>query len=329
MNTKEDVLQHIKILAEQKIITKDEIDAAFDSVSKKNPSIISAKKFGIAEILYYIGAAIVFLGIVILLVQNWYTLSFVTKVLATLGVGVATYFAGVLFERGERTETISSAFYLISALVMPTGLYVVFKNAGFDASSYGFLSLISGILFAVYFLSYVVFRKNIFVLFSILFGTWFFLSITSFMVSSSTQYFGEKFIEYRILIVGISYMLFGYVFSKNKHTRLHGFFYGFGILGFLSAALALGGWEPNQNIFWELIYPALVFGALFLSVYLKSKALLMWGTLFLMAYILKITSEYFSRGLGWPLALVIAGLAMIGAGYLYLSLKNKYLYVVE
>ena len=78
-------------------------------------------------------------------------------------------------------------------------------------------------------------------------------------------------------------------------------------------------------MFWELIYPGLVFGALFLSVHIKSKAFLTWGTLFLMAYILKITSEYFSSGLGWPLALVIAGLAMIGVGYMSLSLKKKYL----
>jgi len=44
-----------------------------------------------------------------------------------------------------------------------------------------------------------------------------------------------------------------------------------------------------------------------------------------MAYILKITFEYFSSGLGWPLALVIAGLAMIGVGYMSISLKKKYL----
>ena len=45
----------------------------------------------------------------------------------------------------------------------------------------------------------------------------------------------------------------------------------------------------------------------------------------LMAYILKITSEYFSSGLGWPLALILAGLAMIGVGYMSISIKKKYL----
>ncbi|MBI2100499.1 MAG: hypothetical protein HYT47_00540 [Candidatus Vogelbacteria bacterium] len=325
MATKEEVLQYIRTLAEQKVVSKEELDAAFDSGSGIKTDVVLTKKLGIAEILYYIGGAIVFLGISILLWQNWSTLGFGTKVLATLGSGIAAYFVGLLFSRDERTETAGSAFYLISALVTPMGLWVVFDNAGFDASSYGTQSLISGIMLGTYLLSLLVFRKNVFTLFSILFGTWLFFSLTSFMVGGGPYFDDWKFYEYRVLVAGIAYILLGYAFSKNERAPLQGFLYGFGILGFLGAALTLGGWEPNQNVFWELIYPGFVFGALFLSVHIKSKAFLTWGTLFLMAYILKITSEYFSSGLGWPLALVIAGLAMIGVGYMSISLKKKYL----
>lgn len=325
MATKEEILQYIKTLAEQKIITKDELDLAYDSGNGIKTDIILTKRLGISEILYYIGGAIVFLGIAILLAQNWSTLGFGTKVLATLGAGVAAYFVGVLFSRDEQMETAGSAFYLISALIIPMGLYVVFDNAGFDASSYGSQSLISGILFGMYLLSYLVFRKNVFTLFSILFGTWLFFSLTSFMIGSGAYFNNGKFYEYRVLAAGITYILLGYAFSKNERAPLSNFLYGFGIFGFLGAALSLGGWEPNQNVFWELIYPGLIFGTLFLSVHIKSKSFLTWGTLFLMAYILKITSEYFSNGLGWPLALVIAGLSMIGVGYMSISLKKKYL----
>ena len=327
MATKEEILQYIKTIGEQKIVTKDELDLAYDSGSGIKTDVVLTKKLGIAEILYYIGGAIVFLGISILLWQNWSTLGFGTKVLATLGAGVAAYFVGLLFSRDEKTETVGSAFYLISALVMPLGLYVVFNNAGFDANSYGSQSLISGILFGMYLLSYVVFRKNVFTLFSILFGTWLFFSLTSFMIGSGLYFDNWKFYEYRVLVAGITYMLIGYAFSKNERASLSNFLYGFGILGFLGAALSLGGWKPNQNVFWELIYPGLIFGALFLSVYIKSKSFLTWSTLFLMAYIFKITSEYFSGGLGWPLSLVIAGLSMIGVGYMSISLKKKYLSV--
>jgi hypothetical protein len=174
-------------------------------------------------------------------------------------------------------------------------------------------------------LSFIISRKNIFTLFSIIFGTWLFFSLTSWMVDGLPSFNNWKFYMYRILVTGITYILMGYSFSKNERAPLSGFLYSFGILGVLSAALILGEWTPNQNVFWELIYPILVFGALFLSVHIKSKAFLIWGTIFLMAYILKITAEYFSTSLGWPLALVIAGLAMIGVGYMSISIKNKYL----
>jgi hypothetical protein len=321
MATKEEALQYIKTLAEQKVITKEDLDIAYN----EGRGVVSSKKLDIANILYYIGGGIVFLGISILISQNWSTFNFVTKVISTLGASIAAYFVGLLLGKDERTKTVSVAFYLIFALVAPIGLYVVFDNAGFDVSGFGIQSLISGILFATCLLSYMLSRKNIFALFSVIFGTWLFFSFTSFLVGGSPYFNDSKFYEYRILIAGLSYIFMGYAFSKTERASLSGFLYGFGILGFLGAALSLGGWKPEQNLFWELIFPFLVFGSLFISINIKNKAFLTWGTIFLMAYILKITSEYFSSGLGWPLALVMAGLAMIGVGYMSISIKKKYL----
>jgi len=320
MTTKEEALTYVKTLAEKNIITKNELDRAYSSGSIVTADVAPA---GIQSILYYIGGAIVFVGIAILVGQNWSALGFATKVLATLGTSVAAYIVGLLFCEDPKTEKAGYAFYLISALVMPVGLYVVFDNFGFDVASYEIQSIISAILFGMYASSYVLFRKNVFALFSIFFGTWLFFSLTGLIAGGI--YFDDTFDQYRILAVGASYMLLGYSFSESERAPLTGFLYGFGILGFLGSALALGGWDPNQNIFWELVYPLLVFGALFLSVYVKNKAFLVFGTIFLMGYIFKITSEYFSSGLGWPLVLVITGLAMIGVGYMSISLKNKYL----
>jgi hypothetical protein len=325
MATKEEILQYIKTLAAEKILTREEIITAYDEGSGAKPDHALIKKLGVSEILYYIGGAIIFIGISVLLWQNWSTLSALTRVLATLGSGVAAYFVGILFGRSEKTDAVGQAFYLISALVTPIGFYVVFDNAGFDAYSLGTQSLISGILLGAYLLSYLVFRRSIFVLFSILFGTWFFFVFTGFMTGGNPVFADWEFFGYRTLVAGLAYILLGYSFAQGERSSLSNFLYGFGILGFLGAALALGGWEPHQNAFWELIFPGLVFAALFLSVYLKSKSFLTFGSLYLMAYIVKITSEYFSSGLGWPLALVLAGLMMIGVGYMSIYLKRKYI----
>ena len=162
-----------------------------------------------------------------------------------------------------------------------------------------------------------------FLLFAILFGSWTFFAATSWMLGGAPL--DWSFFEYRVLIVGFAYLMFAYSFSESEQAPLSGPFYALGIMGFLGSALALGGWTPTQNVFWELIFPGLVFASLFLSVHLKTRALLTFGALYLMAYILKITAEYFTAGFGWPLSLVIAGLMLIAVGYLSVYLNRRYL----
>lgn len=321
---KQQVEQYINSLASQKILTREELLNAYDAGLGSSGDMVLVKKIGAAEILYYIGGAIVFLGIEILVWQNWSTLDFFTRVLATLGASIAAYVVGILFSRDKKFEGVGSAFYLISALVLPMGLYVVFSNMNLDMGSALVASLISGICLGAFLLSYVAFRKDIFTLFSILFGTWFFFAFTNYLVGNNPL-FDWHFYAYRILLIGLSYVLIGHAFAKGVRVSMSGFLYGFGILGLLGAAFSLGGYSPNQDYFWELIFPILVLGTLFVSVNLKSKSFLTFGTLFLMFYILKITGEYFTSGLGWPVSLVLAGLLLIAVGYLYVYLKKKYI----
>lgn len=321
---KNDLLKHIRFLASQKMITKDELISAFDAGSSQDVSLQEPGNAGISHILFYIGAAIVFLGISVLLWQQWRALSSAAKILSTLGSGIAVYIAAIFFSREERLEAVSRAFYFISALVMPLGLHVTFYVAGIDTGTPGVQSIVSGILLTTFLLSYFVNRKTVFVLFSIIFGIWLFFSFSSFIVGGRPG-FDWEFSAYRILCVGLALALLGYYFSQTAHRSLTGALYGFGVFFFLAAALVLGDWKPHQNWFWELSFPGLVFGIMFLSVYLKSKSFLTFGSLYLIAYISKITGEYFADSLGWPLVLVLTGFGLIAIGYLHFSLKKKYL----
>ncbi len=329
MDPKQQALEYIRTLASQGHLTREEVLAAYDAGSpapfREASGAALTKKLGAAEIMYGIGGAIIFLGISIFLWQNWEALNTFTRIFSTLGSGIVAYMLGVFFGRWEKTEGISSAFYLVSALVLPTGLGVAFHEAGMDVGSSFVQMLISFTLFAMFLASYVLARKTVFVLFSILFGTWLFYAVTGVLLENNSALDWWKFIEYRTLLSGLTYLCLGYGLSRTAHAGLSGFLYGFGILGFLGAALSLGGWSPEQSTFWELLFPLLVFGALYASVYVRSTAFLTFGTIFLMLYILKITGEYFTGSLGWPLALVVAGLLLIAVGYLSLSIKRKYL----
>ncbi len=321
---KQQVLSSITALASQNLIIKDEVIHAFEDGKEKKSGTLT-REMGLSEVLYFIGGFIVVLGISVLIWQHWNELNPFTKIFTTLGFGIIAYLVGVLLNREEKYGEVGYAFHLIAALVIPLGLGIVFDQAGYNTSSNGIQSLIAGILFVMYIASYYVFKKPIFTFFSIAFATWFFFGFTSFIIGSN-PYFGDiKFFEYRFLVVGLTYVLLGYYFSSTIQKDLSGTLYGAGSLFSLGAAFALGGWQPSQNVVWELLLPGMIFIAFLLSVHLKSKVFLTFGTAFLMVYILKITGEYFSGTLGWPLSLMICGIALIGIGYYAFTLNKKYI----
>jgi uncharacterized integral membrane protein len=49
------------------------------------------------------------------------------------------------------------------------------------------------------------------------------------------------------------------------------------------------------------------------------------STIFLLAHVSFITSEYFADSLGWPITLVILGFVFIGLAYFSVTINKKYI----
>lgn len=324
---KEELLDSIRNGAREKTVTREEVTMAFDDgagISIPDSKGLSDKHINFSQVLYYIGGFIVFLGIAVLIGENWDSLGKFTRILSTLGSGIAAYALGAFLFRNEKSKQISVAFHLIAALVLPIGIFVVFDSAGYDVATSGMNSLISAILLVAYAGSYLIFKRNMFVAFSIIFGTWFFYSIAFYMLAAMPDQ--EKLFGYLTLAVGASYLFLGHYLSKYQERKGNsGSLFFIGSMFVLGAALGLQGWSPEQSVFWEIAYPAVVFGIIYLGIFFKRKSLLILSSLFLMFYILKLTGEYFADSLGWPLALVISGLALIFVGYYMVYLNKKYI----
>lgn len=321
---KEELLQAVTHAAKEKLATRDEVTKAYDAGAENVPVQDEGHRFGIAEILYYLGGGIVVLGIGIFLSDHWDELSHFTRILSTLGAGLVAYIAGVaLSQQGSRSDW-GQAFHLIAALVLPIGLFVTLDEFGTDVSGYGVASLVYAALLALYLFSYRMFQKVLFMLFSIVFGSLLFVNVTDWLADGTALFDSGDFVSYQFLVMGLVYLLLGYNFVGKAESALTKYLYAFGVLFFLGAALALGGWSPDQNWFWEIIFPGLALGTIFLSLPLRSRSFLILGSVFLIAYILKITGEYFTDSLGWPFALVLAGFALIGVGALFVRLNNRY-----
>lgn len=320
---KQQLLQELKAALLQGELDREDLLSLTSPAAPASTSIPEAKHASLSQVMYYLGGAIVFLGIAILLGQNWEYFNAGIKVAVTLGSAFAAFITAVLLLGYPNLKGPAQAFFLVSGLVLPLGMYVTVDKLGFDVGQNSVQLLIWLIMFGLFLTVYLKLRLPVLALFAVLFATGLY-SLTVDWVAGQNFIGSDKVLQYKVLFAGLSYLCLGYFFAQTDLRSLTGFLYGFGVLAFLGAAMALGGWSPNQNAFWELAFPFLVFGVIVLSVYLKSRAFLVFGSLFLVGYIFKLTGEYFQESLGWPLALVIAGFLVMLVGYYAVRLGKRY-----
>lgn len=320
---KQELLSEIKSAIESGELSKAEIDNAIgrSAASADSSFVVPQNKLNIASVLYYIGAAIVLIGLVVLVVQSWSDFGTLARIVVSLGSGIAAYISGMLLYRNDTWRTVSYFMHVIGAVMLPIGLAVTFYEFDIDLGQAAAQVAIAAIMVAIYATTIWSSARNLFIGLTIGFGTWLYFALASMLLGGGAYVYGFNLYTYLTVAAGIGYVLIGYGFSQSENTERHMLtpvLYGLGLIASLSALLSLGG-------IWDLLYPFVVFGVIYLSIYLKSKVFLRLGALFLMAYIVKVTGEYFSDSLGWPLTLVLAGLALIGIGYLTVYLGKKYI----
>jgi hypothetical protein len=300
-----------------------------DQKQEIQSSVRDKPRLNIVEVMYYVGAGIAALGIVIMVVQNWSQLSFVSRLLLTIGSGIIIHAVSFLIDHYGSDNRISSALYVFSAIAIFLGMFVFLDNVGFSYRSIDACITASGTMLAIYVMMYMISRKNIFALFGIIFGSVFLffqlkLITDTYIMSPRAKNISQAF-YYRLLIIGAAYLPFAYFTRKSSIAPIGNFLYGMGVVLVLFAANILAGGRYDYNAFWTFACPVLIFGAFFLSAFLKKKYLLVWSSIFLVFYIIRITFEFFRVGMSWPLVLILVGASIIGVSYMSIWIKRKYL----
>jgi uncharacterized membrane protein len=268
----------------------------------------------LVKVFYGIGALIVAIGIVILIAQNWNEIGFAGKVIVTLGIGVVCYITGFL-ARGESQTYLSQIMFTLSAFLMLFGVIVSLNDFEIMVTTWmqfwiavSFVALFGFALYDT--------KRSILILIITAFASWAYYSLFF-------QIFGNRidanWTKYATIILGVSYLLIAYDYKKTElNNVIKNVLYGIGILMILMSVSALGG-------IFDIFQIVLIFSALYLSVFIKSRVILAISALFLIVHIIKLTSEYFVDSIGWPLALIIMGFATIGIGYATVYLNNKFI----
>lgn len=306
--SKEDALQDIISLAKHNNISFDEIKHAIEAApalaSKPSSSVLS-KLFG------YIGGIFVFAGIGVFISMYWDDFGSAARVIVTLGTGLVAFIMALVCLHDKRYERAATPLLLIAAILQPSGILVMLQEYSSGGDTRLGLMFMSGYMLVQQGATFWAKRRTVLAFSAILFGCIFFANLFDFWD------FNEKLIG---TIVGLSLLCIAYALQRSKHMAVAPFWYFIG-----SLILMWSVFEAVESAPFELVYLGLAALLIFLSTYVRSRTLLFVGTLAMLSYIGYYTAKHFANTLGWPIALVIIGIALIGMGALAMRLNNKYI----
>lgn len=308
MSHKEDVLQDIVSLAKHNDITLDEIEHALETApilaSKPSSSVLS-KLFG------YIGGIFVFAGIGVFISMYWDDFGSAARVIVTLGVGLVAFIMGLACLADKRYEKAATPLFLIASLLQPTGILVMLQeySAGGDAR-HGLLFM-SAYMLIQQGATFLAKGRTVLAFSAILFGCIFFANLFD-IWDMDEELIGT--------VIGISLMCIAYALNQSRHLAIAPYWYFVGAI-----ILMWSVFEAVENTPFELVYLGLSALLIFLSTYVRSRTLLLVGTLSMLVYIGYYTAKHFANTVGWPIALVMIGIALIALSSLAVRLNNKYI----
>lgn len=121
------------------------------------------------------------------------------------------------------------------------------------------------------------------------------------------------------LVTGVCVMsaAFG-LHQAGRYSRLTGLGYFFGSI------MAYGGlFDLVHNTSFELAYLALSASMLYACVVLQSRALLFTTVIAMLGFIGFYSAKHFANSLGWPITLVLMGVAFLGVGMIAMRVKRQ------
>lgn len=274
------------------------------------------------NIFYTIGAIIALGGVVTLVSQNWNQIGFLGRIVVTLGISCVTYLLAMLVQNKEQ-RILTQVLFVMSAVLAPLGVFVFFDEYGIELTH--LIQIIVSLFLAImYGLAFFVRRRSILVLITTAFASWAYYATILKLLDTN---FDNDYLKWATIILGLAYILVAYAYKKSttldiqdvKEKRFtENTLFGFGTIGVLGAGMALG---DAYTVL--MIIP--IFAAFYGSVYVRSRTMLGVAGLFLIAEIVKITSQYFADSVSWPVALIGMGFLIIGIGYATFYINKKFI----
>ena len=315
---KTELLQELKHKISTGEITREELAIQLN-ISQSLPlqEIKETSRFSVTGMLYVFGAAVAIIGLVIFIAQIWEDLGSSAQILLTLGLGLLITALGSILLKQKPTDNIGPIFHFIGGALIPSGALVTLDVLSTGINSIWPVAITFGIIFAFYLMLNAVHKHAVLSFFAIVNGT----AFLYLLVGAIEDFRNDDLYRYLTMLIGASYLLLAHSFRDGWNKRLLGALYFFGSLGILGGGFV----KVLDSSIWELFYFLIVFAGLYLSIYLKSRIILVLSTIFLIVHVSYITEEYFANSLGWPITLILLGFIIIGLGYGSVHINKTYL----
>ena len=311
----------------------------------------------------YLGAIFILAGISTYIGMFWNKMGSVMRIVVSLGVGYTLLTVLVVALQEKKYPKLILPLVIFSVIMLTSGWFVFVdelfpkgENWRLAALSvFGMMLLHQSVLFRKYELTALAFTALLFLyaflqvaldmldvsdgFSAIILGASLFLVATvleksphrslaefSFLIGLcwlNTGFFDRiamaSAANWAALLTGLCVMSSAYGLQKaGRQNRLA----GLGLL--MGSALAYTGlFDLVHKTSFELLYFAVTASMLYACVILQSRALLLTTVLAMLSYIGYFTAQHFIDSLGWPISLVLMGLAFMGVSALAMRVKRQ------
>lgn len=306
MNTKHQALQQIITLMKAEQITLDDLSKALSQVSTAD------EKSGIMRVLAYLGGLFIITGISVYITTHWSDLNSFSRVLVTAGIGFGIFLLGIIACYNERLKGAIVPLFIIAALLETSGLFVYLYEYFQHSNNWQPACLfVFGILLVQYSLTFWGLKQPVLMFFVLAFSANFLFALLSWLNMSDSL----ASITVGLFILGLTRYL-----DKTPYNGANPFWYLIGSLIFLGSLFCWLQYKP-----YEFMYVLIACLMVYISIWVKSRMLLLISTLSIFFYIGYFTEKYFVNSIGWPLALIGLGLVLIALSAAAFRLNKYYI----
>ena len=356
-------LKYITQLMNTYDISSTEIEDAFQAATSNTTTTTRSKGSIAKTLFAYLGAIFILAGIGTYVGMFWNSMGGVMRVLVTLGVGYFLLIVLVSALHENKFPRLILPLTLSSVFMMTSGWFVLIHEVYPQGDNwraavlfvFGMMTLHQGILFGKY-------RRTVQALTALFFVYGFLdvgldmlgvpipyiaivLGASVFLVGTALEKTSHRLLAEPALLIGVCWLnsgLFDRIAmftSTNWASLITGvsvIFTAYGMqkaeryprlitIGyFIGSIMAYGGlFDLVHNTSIELLFLAVAASLLYACVVLQSRAMLLTTVIAMLAFIGYFSEKHFANSVGWPVTLVLMGIAFLGIGSIAIKVKQR------